>query len=47
MIITKAEFLEESEHFFELLNTITDKIIILDIDNDKKYELTVYKEERN
>ena len=47
MIISKTEFLEESEHFFELLNTITDKIIILDIDNDKKYELTVYKEERN
>ena len=47
MIISKTEFLEELEHFFELLNTITDKIIILDIDNDKKYELTVYKEERN
>ena len=47
MIITKAEFLEEPEHFFELMNTITDKIIILDIDNDKKYELTVSKEERN
>lgn len=47
MIVTKTEFLEEPEHFFELMTTITDKIIILDIDNDKKYELTVSKEERN
>lgn len=41
MIVTKTEFLEEPERFFELMNTICDKIIILDIDNDKKYELTV------
>lgn len=47
MIITKAEFLEEPEHFFELMNTIIDKIIILDIDNDRKYELTISKAERN
>ena len=47
MIVTKTEFLEEPGYFFELMNTITDKIIILDIDNDKKYELTVSKEERN